>query len=153
MKNLAAGNTFVIVAITLTWLITIPLELLFWVNVVGWSLELTLLITLPIMGVLIPISYPIAVLGNERFRRGEDFLTADVLWRSGWLGVWGALLSACAVWLYMLFLDAQYWGLLIVVLPAISLIGVVIHYVRKLIRQIGREINTTEDADEKKLST
>jgi hypothetical protein len=154
MTTRTVGNTLVVVALTLTWLVTIPLELLFWIRVIGWPLDLTLLITLPIMGVLIPVSYPIAIIGNERFRYGEAFLPAEALGRSGWLGVLGALLSVCAVWLYMLLHDAQYWRLLIVGVLAFLLVGVVIHTVRKLLSQIGRAGATqTEDGEGRKMPT
>jgi hypothetical protein len=134
---------FIVVAVTIMWLIAIPLELLFWINVVGWPLDLALLLSLPIIAVWIPLGYPVAIAGNERYQSGvgPDH-SPGVLARSGLLGVLSGALSVCAVWLYMLFHAGMYWGIAIVGLLGCLLVWFTAHVARQLLRRISRATQT-----------
>jgi hypothetical protein len=152
MKIAANRNAFIIIAITFMWLITIPAEFIFWIRVVDWSINLTLLINLPILGVWIPASYPLAIEANERYRRGRETRSTDVLNRSMLLGGLSASLAACSVWLYSLYRVMMYSGIVTVSLLMCLLIWVVARIVRQLVRGIRREraahpqaLESTED--------
>jgi hypothetical protein len=128
---------FIIAAITIMWLLAIPLELLFWINVVGWPLDLALLLSLPIMAVWIPLGYPMAIAGYERYQSGAGpDHSPGALARSGLLGVLSGAPSVCAVWLYMLLHAAMYCGIAIVGLLGSLLVWFTAHVARQLLRRM-----------------
>jgi hypothetical protein len=132
-----ATNRFIVLSITIMWLITIPLALLFWIKVIGWSVNLTLLIVLPILGIFLPVSYPLAIEGNERFKKGEGLeLSSGILLRSGLLGLLGGTLSCCAIWLYALLSENVYWGIAIVGLVVVLLAYAAAHVFREIVKGI-----------------
>ena len=140
MKTGSNGNLLLIIAVTVMWLVTIPFVLFFWMNVVGWPIDLTLLICLPILAVCIPVSYPLAIAGNERYRNGNGLdLSPNILARFGLLGILSGVLSVCAIELYMLFHAAMYWGVVIVGSLACVSVFVIAHVVRQLLRVVVRD--------------
>ncbi len=54
MKGTSNGKTFTAVAVTVTWAVVIPFEVLFFTRVVKWPLDLTILMLLPIVVIWVP---------------------------------------------------------------------------------------------------
>jgi hypothetical protein len=132
------SNRSIILALTLTWVITIPLELLFWVAVVGWSLELALLISVPILVIWIPLSYLLAIAANDNPKTASGIDRPNrVHEASGLLGILSGSLSACAVWLNTLMHSGYHFGAVFVMLLMCGVIWAVLRTSRSLLKRVS----------------
>lgn len=134
------SNRSIILAVTLTWVITIPLQLLFWVAVVGWPVELALLISVPILVIWIPLSYPVAIAANENNKTaaGSD-RPARVHEGWGLLGILSGSLSVCTVWLNTLMHSGYYLGSVFVMLLMCGVIWAVLRTSRSLLKRVSNQ--------------
>ena len=99
------------IAVTLMWAAIIPVMFLLFTKGVGMPLRLTSFLLAPILVIWVPASYPIAIAGDERYRRGEGLdLPPKALAATGGLGLVTGLLGTCALFLDVMLQSAAYAG-------------------------------------------
>lgn len=127
------------IAVTILWLLLIPTAVMLCTKLVGWPLDLTLLILLPILAVWIPASYPLAILGNNLHESGRDVrFSLRALVRFALLGVIAVSLSATAMVAYALYRSGAYWGIVVCVGLVTLFIPLTIRVLRGAIHEITR---------------
>ena len=123
------------------WLIVGPLEVLFFVRLVGWPLDLALLILVPILVVWIPFSYRLAIAGNDRHRRGEEAAPYTEFARFGLLGVLTGVLSTLSVFGAAMLRAESLVGTLVVLSIAIPCLWAAVLIARRSLTELRQPDN------------
>lgn len=137
------SDLFPVVAITVTWMVTIPLLLYFFIRIVGWPRDFTLLVVLPFVSIWLPLSYPLSVVHNRRYRDGGDLgLSSDMLTRAGLLGVLTSALSVGAVLLYAFYHAKTWWGILLVAVGGAVCLWAAVRVMRGILKGVADRVQT-----------
>ena len=122
---------------TLMWLIFMPLLYLLLTRVAGWPAVLAVIISTPIFLVWVPVSYPLMLIGNEKFQRGENPQLSSVgMAMAALLGLATILLSTLAFLLYASFRSGSYFMLAVVITLAFLAIVAVVLIVKRLLGEL-----------------
>lgn len=137
MNSASKGKVFAAVGLTITWAMVIGVTVFLFTRMATWPLDLTLLILLPIVVIWAPVSYFLAVAGNERYQRGEGLgLSSQVVARSALAGVLTGAISTITVWLYIALEDGFYFGSAVVVVLGFLCMWGVVHLLRQLVAAV-----------------
>jgi hypothetical protein len=134
----ARSDAFVIVVVTVGWLVTIPFGIYVYTRIVGWPLDLALLCFLPFVLIWFPISYPLSISHNRSYRLGKDIgLSPDALVQSGLLGMLTGAMTLAAILLYGFFRAKTYWAVLVVGFGAVVCAWAVVRVCRGLLKAVA----------------
>jgi hypothetical protein len=110
-----------ILAVSIMWLLVVPLELFLFLKLLQWPVDFTLLILVPILLTWIIGSYPLVLASNERYLRGESLALSGNMTRDlALIAVCLSIVCGAAVFAYLLLKSSWYFLMILVGLSGLA---------------------------------